>query len=229
MANKYVVIGLGQFGNAIAVKLASKGVQVIALDNDERHIEAIKDDVSHAVRLDATNKKALIAQNVSDATAVVVAIGKNFEALLLCSAYLLEMGVKRLMVRANGPQQRMILKKMGITEILSPEGEVGQVVAERLLNPNILSFLELPDGYEVVEIKPPMGIVNKTIGEISLRNKYSLNLITIKREFDESENGVIVKAQHVLGVPKSETVIYETDTIVIFGKDGDIQKFIELN
>jgi trk system potassium uptake protein len=229
MINKYAVIGLGQFGTAIARKLSERGAQVLALDNDSGHIDRIKDDVAYAVQLDSTDKKALLSQGVQDMDAVVVAIGENFEALLLTVAYLNELGVSRIIARANSPQQRMILEKMGLTEILSPEDEVGTVVAERLINPNILSFLQLPDDYEIVEVKAPKGILGRTIDEIGLRDKYKLTVITIKREFDEEEDGKIVKKCHVLGVPSSNTQVELTDTLMIFGRVRDIERFMDIN
>lgn len=229
MINKYAVIGLGQFGTAIARKLSERGAQVLALDNDSGHIDRIKDDVAYAVQLDSTDKKALLSQGVQDMDAVVVAIGENFEALLLTVTYLNELGVNRIIARANSPQQRMILEKMGLTEILSPEDEVGTVVAERLINPNILSFLQLPDDYEIVEVKAPKGILGRTIDEIGLRDKYKLTVITIKREFDEEEDGKIVKKCHVLGVPSSNTNVEPTDTLMIFGRVRDIERFMDIN
>lgn len=227
--DKYIIIGLGQFGEAIARKLSAKGVEVLAIDNNEHHIESIKDEVSMAVTMDATDIKALRAQNIQDAEAVVIAIGENFESLLLCTVHVQELGAKRIIARANGPQQRMILEKIGIKEILSPENEVAKVVTEQLLNPDVLSFLELPDGYEIVEIKAPKGVINRTVGEINLRDKYKINLVTIKREFEESQKGEIKKEAHTLGVPTTDTMIYDTDSIVVFGMIKDIKKFIELN
>jgi trk system potassium uptake protein TrkA len=229
MALKYAVIGLGQFGTAIARKLSERGAEVLAIDNDENHIERIKDEVAYAVTLDSTDKKALISQGIRDMEAAVVAIGENFEALLLTVVYLNELGVKRVIARANSPQQRMILDQMGVTEILSPEDEVGTVVAERLINPNILSFLQLPDDYEIVEIVAPKGVIGRTLDDIGLRDKYKLTVITIKREFDEEKNGQMCKEQHVLGVPSSNTIIEESDTLMAFGRIKDIEKFIDIN
>lgn len=229
MGKRYAVIGLGQFGRAIATVLASKGAEVIALDNNPVHIEAVKDDVAHAITLDATDRKALISQGVQDVDAVVLAIGKDFEALLLCAAHLLEMGVKRIIARAHGKHQRMILERLGVEEILSPEDEVGKIVAERLLNPNILSYLELPDSYEIVEIKAPKGIINRSLEDIGLRDKYKLTVITIKREFHEVRNGQQITEQHVLGVPSSKTTITENDTLMVFGLVKDIQRFTDIN
>ena len=226
---KFAVIGLGQFGNAIARTLSSRGAEVLAIDSDEEHIEDIKEDVSYAVCMDATDIKVLRSQNVQDMDAVVVAIGEDFEALMLCVVQLMELKVKRIMARANGKHQRLILEKVGVTEILSPENDVGLAVAERLLNPNILTSLLLPDNYEIVEIKTPRTMANRTLGDINLRSKYNLNLITLKRETEVIEDGEVVKECHILGVPNSETVLIESDTIIVFGLVRDIERFIEIN
>lgn len=217
------------FGTAIARQLSERGAEVIAIDNNESKIEKIKDEVAYAVTMDSTNKKALLSQNLETLDAIVVAIGLNFEALLLTTVYLQEIGAKRIISRANSKQQHMILEKIGVTEILAPEHEVSKIVAERLLNPSVLSALQLPDTYEIVEIKPPPKVVNKTIRELGLRNNYRLNLVTIKREFEEKHDDQIVTEQHVLGVPNSSTTIYETDTLVMFGTVSDIERFIEVN
>lgn len=227
--NRFAVIGLGQFGNAIARQLSQRGAEVIAIDMDEEAVEDIKDDVAYAVALDATDIKALKSQNVQDVDAVVVCIGDDFEALLLCTVLLKELNVERVIARANGKQQRMILEKLGLKEILSPENEVGTAVAERLLNPNILSTLMLPDDYEIVEIKTPHAIANRTINDVGLREKYNLNLITVKREFDVNVKGQTSREQHIIGVPGSDTILYETDTIIVFGQAKDINRFIDIN
>lgn len=226
---KFAVIGLGQFGNAIARTLSLRGAEVLAIDSIEEHIEDIKEDVSYAVCMDATDIKLLRSHNVHEMDAVVVAIGEDFEALMLCVVQLLELKVKRIMARANGKHQRMILEKVGVTEILSPENDVGLAVAERLLNPNILTSLLLPDSYEIVEVKTPRTIANRTLGDINLRSKYNLNLITLKRETEVIRDGEVVKECHILGVPNSETVLIESDTIIVFGLVRDIERFIEIN
>jgi trk system potassium uptake protein len=229
MSRRYAVIGLGQFGRAIATVLSAKGAEVIAIDNNPAHIEAIKDDVASAITMDATDQKALIAHGIPEIDAVVLAIGKDFEALLLCAAHLLELNAKRIIARSHGKHQRMILERLGVTEILTPEDEVGKIVAERLLNPNILSYLELPDDFEIVEIRAPRGIINRSLEDVGLRDKYKLTVITIKREFQEIRKGETVTEQHVLGVPSSNTMITENDTLMIFGQVKDIQRFTDIN
>ena len=229
MANRYAVIGLGIFGNSIARTLASRGAEVMAIDYNDDKVDLIKDDVAYAVTLDSTDRRALVAQNIQDTDAVVVAIGENFEALLITSAILLELGIKRVISRAANKQQRLILEKIGVKEILSPEDEVGKTIAEMLLHPDIRTFLPLPDNYEIVDITAPRSVVNKTIKEISLREDYNLNLITIRRSFEETLDGKVQPVEHIIGVPKAITVIHADDVLIIIGKTYDVKKFIEIN
>lgn len=228
-SSRFAVIGLGQFGTSIARELSMRGAEVLAIDNNEDHIEAVSGEVAYGVTMDATDLKALKAQNIENMDAVIVTIGEDFDALLLCVVLLMELNVKRIIARAEGRHQRMILEKIGVKEILSPEDEIGKLVAEKLINPSIISWIALPDDHEIVEIITPPGIANRTLEDISLRNKYRLNLITIKREFEEEDNGVKVKKQHIIGVPPSDTVILPNDTIIVFGKTKDIQRFVEIN
>ena len=226
---KFAVIGIGQFGRAIAIALTRHGAEVLAIDSDNDRIEAIADDVSLAVSLDATDKKALYSQDVQDFHTVVVAIGGDFEQELLCIVTLMELGIKRIIARARGAAQRRILEKIGIKEIFAPEDEVGVIVAERLLNPNLISYLQLPDNYRIVELKAPKGILGRSLGDIDLRDRYKLSLVTIKQEITTKNGEDINVEQHLSGVPDSKTIIEEKDYLVLFGKNKDIDRFIEIN
>lgn len=230
MVNKFAVIGLGYFGSSIAKRLAQSGAEVLAIDRDPEMVELLKDDVAFSVALDSTDPKALKAQNIEKMDAVVVAIGENFEGLLLTTVHLLEMKVPRVIARAANAQQRMILEKVGVKEILAPEDEVGKTVAETLLHPNMKSFLTLPDDYEIVEVETPPRIIGRNLKDLGLREKYNLNLITIERCFDEpNTNGETVEVKHIVGVPKGDTKIQESDILIVMGKSKDVNKFIEVN
>ncbi len=227
---QFAVIGIGQFGEAIAKSLSKKGAEVLAIDSSQERIDYISSDVSYSVALDATDKNALMMQNITDFDAVVVSIGEEFEQLLLCVVNLIELKVGRIIARAKGDANKLILQKLGIKEIFQPEFEVGALVAERLMNPSIVSYLQLPDGYSIAEITPPKSIIGRTLGDIRLRDKYRINLITVKRESEVESDSEEKKTEfHIAGVPKSTTVIRENDNMLVFGKDSDIEKFIEIN
>lgn len=227
--NQFVVIGIGQFGEAIARSLSKKGAEVMAIDKSQEVVDYIANDVAYAVALDSTDKKALISQNIQKFDAVVIAIGEDFEELLLTAVNLIELNIPRIIVRAKGLVNRKILEKLGLKEIFSPEFEVGAVVAERLLHPTMMSFLDLPDNFMITEIKAPKAIIGQTLGDIQLRESYNINLVTIKNEVEERHHNEMVIRQHIKGVPHRTTVIEENDSLVIFGSATDVEKFIEIN
>ena len=226
---KFAVIGSGHFGSAIALALSQRGAEVLVIDSDIRLIQEIADEVAYAVCIDATNKRALMSENIQDFDTVIVAIGNDFEARLLCAANLLDLNIKRIICRSMGDSQRIILEKMGVTELLSPENEIGTIFAERLMNPNMLSYLQLLDEYKIAEIITPTKLVGETLGNINFRDNYRLSLITIRREFEEIVQDGISKAEHIVGVPENTAIIEEHDVFVLFGKSNDINSFIKLN
>ncbi len=227
--SKFAVFGVGKYGSAIAKTLAKKGSEVHVFDISTEKIETLKDEVALAVALDSTDKKALMAQDLNGFDAAVVAIGENFEGVILTTSNLMDLGVKRIIARATGLNQEKILTKIGVAEILLPEDEVADSVAEKLINPNITAFLQLPDEYEIAEIRAPKKIANETLKSLQLNKKYQLTLITIKRVFEIKRDGELMAEEHIIGVTNSETIIYDTDTLVVFGSLKNIQKFIEIN
>ena len=226
---KFAVIGLGQFGRAIAKALARRGAEVLAIDVNQEEVDNISDSVAYAVVMDGSDKKALMSHEITDFDAVLVTIGQEFEQLLMCTVVLMELNVKRIIARAQGRNSRIILEKMGVKEILSPEDEVGVIVAERLTNPGLVSYLQLPDEYRVAEIKTPPNIAGRTVEDINPRDKYNLSLITIKNAQKITNDGEVSEEHHISGVPISSTVVHEDDYLILFGKDKDIQRFIEIN
>ena len=226
MKKKFAIIGLGQFGMAIAKTLSKKGAEVIAIDKDINKIESIKDFVSYAVSIDATDKQALINQNIEDMDAVIIAIGEDFKSMILCANILTELSIKRIVGRVMGENERLILKKLGISEILSPEDETGRSITTSLLNPNILFSLELPDNYLIAEIKAPEKLLGEKLGEIKLREDFGLNLITILRGTKNTNDEI---CHNIFGIPSAETIINENDILILFGSTKDIKKFVEIN
>jgi trk system potassium uptake protein TrkA len=189
----------------------------------------MRDDVAYAVAMDATDIKSLKAQNIQDMDAVIVGIGSDFESLILVTVSLMELKVKRIIARAMNKTQRIILQKLGISEIVSPEVEVGISLAEKLLNPGILTYMQLPDHYEIAEVEAPANIIGRRLDDLDLRRRYNINLITIKRQEVIKKGDKEIIEHHIIGVPQNDTVIEMNDTLLLMGIDRDISKFIEVN
>lgn len=222
---RYVVIGIGNYGSRIALEMASRGAEVFAIDCVEEKVEEVADDIAIAVTLDSTDLKALRSQKLEEMDAAVVAIGDNFEATVLTTLNLLDLGIPRVIVRASGSHQERILRSLGVQEIMAPEAEFASIVAERLMNPNLRGFLELPDDYEIAEIQAPAGVVGRSLRDIDLTARYDLRLITIRRTYDEGGEA----KEHLIGIPRPDTTVEKTDTLVVFGTLGNVNRFLEVN
>jgi trk system potassium uptake protein TrkA len=132
MPRKFAVIGLGIFGVRVALTLMENQGEVIAIDKNRKPIEEIKDKVTVAVRLDATDEEALKLQGIDKVDVAVVCIGEDFESNLLTTVLLKRLGVKKVVSRASSPVQRQILDLVGADRVVSPEEEIAVKLAESL-------------------------------------------------------------------------------------------------
>ena len=195
MSGKYAVIGLGRFGKTLATTLSQKGAEVLAIDTDPDKVEDIKDEVAHAVRMDSRDVKALKSQRIEDFDVIIVAIGSDFESMLLTTVSLMNMEVKHVIARAMNKTQRIILEKLGVQDIISPEIQVAIDLAERLLQPKLKTFMKLADDYEIAEVTVSNKLANQSLIELDLRKKFNINAVAIERLVSQSLEGE-KKKQH---------------------------------
>ncbi len=212
---RFAVIGLGYFGNKLALSLAEQGGEVIAIDKDLELVEEIADRVDLAVKLDAADKKALIAQDVPHVDTAIVAIGKDFENAVLVTMTLKELGVPRVIARCRTETQRLIMKKIGADELVSPEDQQAVLLSRKLLQPNVFETIALAPGQRIVEIMAPDFMHSRSLKDLNLRNRYRVNLIAIRR----TEDG-----DPVVEFPTAETVVEKEDRLVVIGADKDIEE-----
>jgi trk system potassium uptake protein TrkA len=220
---RFAVIGLGRFGQKLAIALAMSGAEVIAIDKDRNEIEMIRDQVSHAVRLDGTDEEALKAQGVDKADVAIISMGQdNFEAAILTVVNLRQMGIKQIYARAENLIAGEVFSKVGATEVIYPEIESAQRWAYKLIAPQIGEKIDFAPGYSLARIKAPASFDEKTVMDLQLRQKYSVNLVLIKRgehsKAKKSEKGAIIN------VPLPNTIIYQDDILMVAGSDADLAK-----
>lgn len=129
---KYLVIGLGTFGRRLAEELTDNGNDVVGADANEHRVEYIKDRISVAYILDATERAALKALPLDEFDCVVVAIGQSMDASLRTVATLKELGVEKIYARAFDRTHKSILDAMNIHKVFIPESYAARVFAEKL-------------------------------------------------------------------------------------------------
>jgi len=221
--NRFAVIGLGRFGQKLTIALAMSGAEVIAIDKNREEIELIRDQVSLAVRLDSTDEEALKAQGVDKVDVAIIGIGQEgFESAILTVVNLRQLGVKKILARAESLVAGEVFSKVGTTEVIYPEIESAQRWAYKLIAPQIGEKIDFAPGYSLARIKAPASFDGKTVMDLQLRQKYGVNLVAIKRD----EHGSKKKAENakIINVPMPSTVVHENDILMVAGSDADLAK-----
>lgn len=221
---KCAVIGLGEFGRAAAVGLSRNGVDVIAADIKMERVNAIKDDVALAICLDASQENALETHGIGDVDVLIAAIGENFEAQVLVVVHAKGFGIKKIVARATTPDHHRVLKAVGADDVFNPEEEAARWMVQRLLITDISSYFELAEGFSVVEVNAPKGIVGKSLEELNLRRRFRLNLVAIK-QMEVSPTGE-KQLKRFNPVPLPTEVIQENDILALVGSVIDLANFI---
>lgn len=215
---KVAIIGLGRFGMALARHLGVAGVEIIAIDRQPHLVNEIKDDVDIAVRLDSTDRHSLLAQDIDKVDVCVISIGENFEAALLTTAIVKQMGVPMIICRAQTQTHAEIFEKMGANRVIQPEFEAGVNLARQLANPHLVDFIRLAEGFTLIEFQAPKEFHNKTIRNLELRNRYNVNLVVIKRAEVQADQPDAPPVSRVF-VPDADDVIVKDDILVVVGSD----------
>jgi trk system potassium uptake protein TrkA len=223
---QFAVIGAGRFGSSVARTFSEHGCDVILIDSDEERLRELDDVVTQALKLDATDEKALKAAGIGDVDAAVLGLGKDMEASILITMLLKEMGIKQVIVKATSEAHYKILTRLGADRIVFPEREMGVKVANSLINPTILDYIEVAPGYNIIETKPPDDIVGKTLEESKVRSRYGVDIIAIKRMkpvLDAGGDSHI--EEEVKIVPQSDDVINASDIIIVIGRENRLAQF----
>lgn len=224
MAERFAVIGLGRFGRRIAVNLARSGAEVIAIDRDREIVEDLRDRVTLAVALDATDESALKLQGVDRIDVGVVAIGHDFEANALTVVTLKALGVKRVISRAANRTQARILGRIGADSVVNPEDETADRWAHKLMAPFLVDHIELAEGYGLVQLATPRPWVKKTLAELDIRRTYNVNIVAIKRRVSTAaESGEETFEELVVDLPLPTSRLTADDILVIAGRDEDLE------
>lgn len=152
---QYAIIGLGVFGQTCAKELEKLGNQVLAIDVDERLVDDISEHVTRAVIADATDKDTLEELDLANFDGVLVSIGENLEASLLCTLNLLSMNVHNLWVKAKTDSHHQILKSLGVNNITHPEQDMGMRIAQKMNYPMVKQYMALGDEQFLIRLDPP--------------------------------------------------------------------------
>lgn len=212
---EFVVIGLGHFGNNVAVTLANFGATVMVVDKDEKKLEEIAGQVTYANCTDATNPAALKQLGIHNYDGAIVGIGQSLETSVLVIMQLKEMGVPFVMAKAATNLEGRIMHKVGADKVIFPDREMGIRVGNQIMNDNYFEAIELSERYSIVDFNVPPSWVGKSLIELKIRSRYGVNVIGIRGLETVNIN------------PDPAEKLKEEDILIILGHNTQINKMRE--
>ena len=212
---QFAVIGCGRFGSSVAKTLYNEGHDVLVIDKDPVIVQEIADQVTYAVQVDTIDESALKSLGLTNYDVVIVSIGADIQASILTTLICKEIGVKKIIAKAQTEIHGRLLNKVGADSVVFPERDMGVRVAHNLVSPSILDYIELSPDYSIVEISVLDEWEGKSLLDLRLPSKYGVNILAIKHENDINIS------------PNANYKIVLGDVLVVIGNNKDLSKFEE--
>lgn len=211
-----LLIGVGRFGKHIAMKLNELGHEVMAIDINEERINEILPYVVGAQIGNSTNIEFLRSLGINNYDVCIVAISSDFQSSLETTSLLKELGAKIVVSRAERDVQAKFLLRNGADEVIYPERQVAEWAAIRYSADHIMDYIELDEKYAIFEVMVPKNWVGRSIGQIDIRKKYSINILGIK--YNDKMNIVIAP----------DIILTREMSLLVMGEYKTLQKCFDI-
>lgn len=217
MKRQAIVVGLGQFGMAVARALTDAQVEVFAIDIDEDKVTMASMFVSEAAVIDGMDEQALSRTSPSRRDFCVCAIGDEAkDASIICTALLRQLGAKRVVSRANDDLHARILRLVGAENVVNPEREFGERFAKTLLHSQIKGQMPLGQGLWITDFSPPDAFVGRTLIELELPRRFGITVVAVRK----GDSGEIV-------MPRGDAVTEVDDVLIVVSQAGAVSAMLE--
>lgn len=175
----YGIVGLGRFGYALAMELASAGAELVVMDRDEEKVREMRDYTEHAYVVGSLDKKTLLETGIQNCDVAVVCIGEKLDTSILTTLNLVSMGIPSVISKAASHEHGEILEKLG-AEVVYPERDMGIRLANRLEASRMLDYIQLSEKLNISKLMVPQRMIGKTVLEVNLRKEFNVNIIAVE-------------------------------------------------
>lgn len=211
-----IIIGLSNFGIALAQRLTAMGHEVLGVDADLNKVNDYKDGIKNTIALNANNMEAVKTLPIRDSDIIFVTIRKDIGASVLSVALLKENHARRIVACAVSDIHTTILKNMGITEIIRPEKEFADLFTTKIEFSGSIYTYKVTNEYFIQEMKLPDPFTGRRIADVKFEKDLCLKLIAVKH----TENGKL----KLIDEPQEEYIIEKDDIFILAGNPKHFQK-----
>ena len=134
----YAVFGLGRYGIAVAKELVENGMEVIAIDNEQRIVNDVAAYLPVCKCADVTDAEVISRLGIGNIDTVIVCMASNLEASVMAITLCKEAGVETVIAKCANEMQQKILLRVGADQVVFPEKESG-IRNENMLDITLIS------------------------------------------------------------------------------------------
>ncbi len=176
----YAVFGLGRYGIAVAKELVGNGMEVLAVDIDQRVINDAAAFLPVCKCADITDVEVMHHLGIAEIDTIVICMANNLESSVMAVTLCKELGVKTVIAKCGNEMHQKILYRVGADKVVFPENESGIRLAKNMLSAGFIDMLSLSKDVSLVEIDVKDEWVGKNLIDLRLRKKYNFNIVAVR-------------------------------------------------
>lgn len=176
----YAVFGLGRYGTAVAKELVDNGMEVMAVDLEQKTVTEAAAFLPVCKCADITDAEVIDRLGIANIDTVIICIAGNLEASVMAVTLCKEAGVPTVIAKCANEMHQKILLRVGADEVVFPENESGIRLAKNLLSSGFIDMISLSHEVSIVEVDVREEWVGKNLIELNLRKKYGFNIVAIR-------------------------------------------------
>jgi NhaP-type Na+/H+ or K+/H+ antiporter len=209
-----IIVGGGRVGRALATRLERRGEFVVIVDNDDRKIEAARDEGFTVRKGDGTEPDVLREAGIEDSERVVAATSDDDTNLLVCQLATSKFEVEDVFARVNKPQNVDAFDALEVTAVDSPTA-TAVAVDNEIERPAMAHWMSnLGDGHDVQEVTVTSDdVVGQTISEVNAKIPAGCIVAVIAREGESH-------------VPSADERIERDDRVTFIGEEDSVDRAV---
>lgn len=214
-----IICGYGRMGRHVAREFERQGVAFVIVDV-EAELRPESGEALLTVVGDATSDDVLRRAGVERARAVVAALPSDADNLYITMSARLLNAKLTIVARAETEEAEKKLLRAGADRVIAPYALGGSKIAQAVLRPTVLEFIELATKtehlevqIEQTEIKPGSALAGVTLSKSRLRNDFGLVIVAIKKK-----HGAMIYT------PPADTALEVGDILLALGRRSQLDQ-----
>ena len=214
-----IVCGFGRVGRGAAAELQHAGAPFVVVDQDPERVERAMRAGMLAVAADATHDDTLRQVGIARAHGLVAALATDADNLfVLLSAKGLNPGIY-VAARAAEEGAEAKMRRAGADAVFAPYSITGHRLAQSLLRPHVVQFLDLTTkdigmdiAIEQVRVDESSEMVSKSIQEMQLGRNLGVIVMAIRRSSGQ-----------MLFNPTADSAVHAGDYLIVMGSQENLR------